>query len=93
MSNKVEGSLDSLQKSAAGDEKTSTVKKTELEKNKDQNIAAVQGGGWFGGIFNKLSMKPKNQMILPDDKNPTVNIDNRLRFSLNRNCHFVDRLG
>lgn len=28
--------------------------------------------GWFGGIFSKLSMKPKNQMILPDDKNPTV---------------------
>lgn len=29
-------------------------------------------GGWFGGIFNKLSLKPKNQMILPDDKNPTI---------------------
>jgi COPII coat assembly protein SEC16 len=32
-----------------------------------------QSSGWFGGIFSKLSMKPKNQMILPDDKNPTVN--------------------
>ncbi|XP_039442923.1 uncharacterized protein LOC120423258 isoform X2 [Culex pipiens pallens] len=31
-----------------------------------------QGSGWFGGIWNKLSMKPKNQMILPDDKNPTI---------------------
>jgi hypothetical protein len=28
--------------------------------------------GWFGGIFNKFSLKPKNQMILPDDKNPAV---------------------
>lgn len=28
--------------------------------------------GWFGGIWNKLSMKPKNQMILPDDKNPSI---------------------
>jgi COPII coat assembly protein SEC16 len=28
--------------------------------------------GWFGGIFNKFSLKPKNQMILPDDKNPSV---------------------
>lgn len=28
--------------------------------------------GWIGGIFNKLSFKPKNQMILPDDKNPSV---------------------
>lgn len=32
----------------------------------------AQAGGWFGGIFSKLSIKPKNQMILPDDKNPTV---------------------
>lgn len=27
--------------------------------------------GWFGGIF-KLPFKAKNQMILPDDKNPSV---------------------
>lgn len=31
--------------------------------------------GWIGGIFNKLSFKPKNQMILPDDKNPSVSIN------------------
>lgn len=31
-----------------------------------------QSGGWFGGIWGKLSLKPKNQMILPDDKNPSV---------------------
>lgn len=30
-----------------------------------------QSSGWFGGIFGKFG-KPKNQMILPDDKNPTV---------------------
>lgn len=30
--------------------------------------------GWFGGIWNKLSLRPKNQMILPDDKNPTVSL-------------------
>uniref|UniRef100_A0A336M147 CSON010219 protein n=1 Tax=Culicoides sonorensis TaxID=179676 RepID=A0A336M147_CULSO len=33
---------------------------------------ANQGSGWFGGIFNKLSLKPKNQMKLPDDKNPSI---------------------
>uniref|UniRef100_A0A2M4A303 Putative sec23-binding domain of sec16 n=1 Tax=Anopheles triannulatus TaxID=58253 RepID=A0A2M4A303_9DIPT len=32
----------------------------------------AQGSGWFGGIWNKFSMKPKNQMILPDDKNPKI---------------------
>lgn len=31
-----------------------------------------ENAGWFGGIWNKLSLKPKNQMILPDDKNPSV---------------------
>ncbi|XP_065092742.1 uncharacterized protein Sec16 isoform X2 [Ochlerotatus camptorhynchus] len=33
---------------------------------------AQSNSGWFGGIWNKLSLKPKNQMILPDDKNPTI---------------------
>ncbi|XP_049887502.1 uncharacterized protein LOC126381947 isoform X3 [Pectinophora gossypiella] len=30
------------------------------------------GGGWLGGILTKLSLRPPNQMILPDDKNPTI---------------------
>ncbi|XP_018368875.1 PREDICTED: uncharacterized protein LOC108764951 isoform X3 [Trachymyrmex cornetzi] len=30
------------------------------------------GGSWFGGLFSKLAPKPKNQMILPDDSNPTI---------------------
>jgi COPII coat assembly protein SEC16 len=45
------------------------------EKSKKSNPDDAnhsQSSGWFGGIFSKLSMKPKNQMILPDDKNPTV---------------------
>lgn len=40
-----------------------------------------QSSGWFGGIFSKLSMKPKNQMILPDDKNPSVSF--KIFFILN----------
>lgn len=48
-------------------------KEPEPEKTKKPVAPNAAGGsGWFGGIFNKLSMKPKNQMILPDDKNPTV---------------------
>lgn len=31
-----------------------------------------QGGSWLGGIFSKFSLKGPNQMILPDDKNPTM---------------------
>lgn len=37
-----------------------------------QTASGGGGSGWFGGIWNRLSMKPKNQMILPDDKNPAV---------------------
>ncbi|KAK9310683.1 hypothetical protein QLX08_000014 [Tetragonisca angustula] len=29
-------------------------------------------GSWFGGLFSKLAPKPRNQMILPDDSNPTI---------------------
>lgn len=58
------------------DKKKSPVKKPEADKGKravaPNGSAQAGGGGWFGGIFSKLSMKPKNQMILPDDKNPTV---------------------
>ncbi|KAJ1527871.1 hypothetical protein ONE63_007809 [Megalurothrips usitatus] len=27
---------------------------------------------WFGGLWNKLALRPKNQMKLPDDKNPSI---------------------
>lgn len=46
--------------------------KTNEPKATDQKIAT--NNGWFGGIFSKLSLKPKNQMKLPDDKNPTVKL-------------------
>ncbi|KAH1026383.1 hypothetical protein HUJ05_000057 [Dendroctonus ponderosae] len=40
--------------------------------SKAPSKSANQTTGWFGGIFSKLSMKPKNQMKLPDDKNPKI---------------------
>ncbi|XP_032524080.2 uncharacterized protein LOC116775225 isoform X2 [Danaus plexippus] len=30
------------------------------------------GGGWLSGVLSKLALRPPNQMILPDDKNPTI---------------------
>lgn len=48
------------------------------QADKDKSLPAGKGGdqssGWFGGIWGKLSLKPKNQMILPDDKNPSVRL-------------------
>lgn len=55
------------------DKKKSPVKNpAAVQAKKGAPAVSAGGGGWFGGIFSKLSMKPKNQMILPDDKNPTV---------------------
>lgn len=61
------------EKSDATEQKhESPVKKQESEKTAKKSPSQDANSGWFGGIFSKLSMKPKNQMILPDDKNPAV---------------------
>lgn len=49
---------------------TETGKKT-TEKAAEKKSTSG-GSSWFGGLFSKLAPKPKNQMILPDDSNPTV---------------------
>ncbi|XP_033228238.1 uncharacterized protein LOC117180044 isoform X4 [Belonocnema kinseyi] len=41
------------------------------EKQADKKNSSA-GGSWFGGLFSKLALKPKNQMILPDDSNPAI---------------------
>ncbi|KAI4483322.1 hypothetical protein M0804_008377 [Polistes exclamans] len=48
---------------------------TETKKTSDKNSEKKQtngGSSWFGGLFSKLAPKPRNQMILPDDSNPTI---------------------
>lgn len=47
-------------------------KQDETNKPKSSLQDKATSNGWFGGIWNKLSLRPKNQMKLPDDKNPTV---------------------
>ncbi|CRL07507.1 CLUMA_CG020473, isoform A [Clunio marinus] len=67
---------DNSQKSGTNDAAKQQSNKAEADKMKGKKpqdgTTQSGGGGWFGGIFSKLSMKPKNQMILPDDKNPTI---------------------
>ncbi|XP_050328868.1 uncharacterized protein LOC126758587 isoform X1 [Bactrocera neohumeralis] len=58
-----------------GGNKTSEQKGGKSEAGKETQKSSQQSNqnsGWFGGIWNKLSLKPKNQMILPDDKNPSI---------------------
>ncbi|XP_014489136.1 PREDICTED: uncharacterized protein LOC106752154 isoform X3 [Dinoponera quadriceps] len=51
--------------------KSATETKKAAEKATEKK-AANSGSSWFGGLFSKLAPKPKNQMILPDDSNPTI---------------------
>ncbi|EFA12359.2 hypothetical protein TcasGA2_TC002065 [Tribolium castaneum] len=53
-------------------EPTAEPKKEVVTKPKTTEPVQDKQSGWFGGIFNKLTLKPKNQMKLPDDKNPTI---------------------
>ena len=47
-------------------------KEKEKETKEKQKKAAAASGGWLPEIFTGMFKKPKNQMKLPDDKNPTV---------------------
>lgn len=46
--------------------------KAAVKDKENKSLNKDQSSGWFGGIWGKFSLKPKNQMILPDDKNPSV---------------------
>ncbi|XP_026825844.1 uncharacterized protein LOC113562050 isoform X3 [Ooceraea biroi] len=61
--------LDALDTPRSNAKSATEMKKTEKMADKK---AANSGGSWFGGLFSKLAPKPKNQMILPDDSNPTI---------------------
>lgn len=68
--------LESLEPSRLGAAGKSTAEaKKQAEKSavkKSPNSSG--GGGWFGGLISKLVPQPKNQMILPDDSNPSVSL-------------------
>lgn len=64
--------LDALETPRLTAKPAADTKKT-TEKTAEKK-SANSGGSWFGGFFSKLAPKPKNQMILPDDNNPSVRI-------------------
>ncbi|KAJ2946783.1 hypothetical protein O0L34_g12846 [Tuta absoluta] len=53
---------------------TQAAPKTPPKKNEKpkQDGGGKNSSGWLGGILTKLSLRPPNQMILPDDKDPTI---------------------
>lgn len=48
------------------------VKKESVKKSTTTPAQAPARSSWFGGLWNKLSLRPKNQMILPDDNEPKI---------------------
>ncbi|XP_035722882.1 protein transport protein Sec16A-like isoform X7 [Vespa mandarinia] len=62
--------LDALETPRQTAKSTTETKKTS-EKNTEKK-PPNGGSSWFGGLFSKLAPKPRNQMILPDDSNPTI---------------------
>ncbi|CAO1435202.1 unnamed protein product [Diamesa serratosioi] len=82
------GNSMSANKDNQSDEKqgnSSATKKLDNDKGtkKNTSIDPIQGSStWFGGIFSML--KPKNQMILPDDKNPTIVWDPQTKKWINK---------
>lgn len=43
-------------------------------KQKQEQVSKPAGGtsSWLGGIWNRFTLRPTNQMKLPDDKNPSI---------------------
>lgn len=62
--------LDALETPKPALKSAASVKKTS-EKSAEKK-SSNSGSSWFGGLFSKLAPKPRNQMILPDDNNPTI---------------------
>ncbi|XP_077272641.1 endoplasmic reticulum export factor secretory 16 isoform X2 [Temnothorax americanus] len=62
--------LDALETPRSSAKSAADAKKTS-EKTAEKK-PGNSGGSWFGGLFSKLAPKPKNQMILPDDSDPTI---------------------
>jgi hypothetical protein len=46
-------------------------------KQKQEQVSKPAGGtrSWLGGIWNRFTLRPTHQMKLPDDKNPSVSVE------------------
>jgi hypothetical protein len=51
--------------------------KSPLKEKQKEQLSKPTGGtrSWLGGIWNRFSLRPPNQMKLPDDKNPSVSLE------------------
>jgi hypothetical protein len=56
--------------------KPSVGAKSPIKQKQKEQVSKPAGGtrSWLGGIWNRFSLRPSNQMKLPDDKNPSVSV-------------------
>ncbi|XP_055309388.1 protein transport protein Sec16A-like isoform X3 [Sitodiplosis mosellana] len=85
-----EGAADSVANTESESNKGADMDKKQSQQQTQKKQAPNCGtndnsrSGWIGGIFNKLTFKPKNQMILPDDKNPSIIWDEQNKRWINK---------
>lgn len=65
---------------------------TQRVEKKEEKPKSQAGRAWLGGIFSKLIPKGPNQMILPDDKNPTIIWDSTKNCWINTDSNEEDEI-
>lgn len=78
--------LDEQDKKYQQEKQSAQETKKPTEKPADKKSA--NSGSWFGGFLSKLAPKPKNQMILPDDRDPSVRVQSCQLFLHSNFCLF-----
>jgi hypothetical protein len=56
--------------------KPSLEAKSPVKQKQKEQVSKPVGGTrtWFGRILDRFSLRPANEMKLPDDKNPSVSV-------------------
>jgi len=57
--------------------KSSSASKSSIKQKQKEQESKPAGGthSWLGGIWNRFALRATNQMKLPDDKNPSVSVE------------------
>lgn len=69
---------------------TTQANKPSRRQSKENQSRSTGGSSWFGGIWDKLALRPKNQMKLPDDRNPSIVWDEKSKRWVNTDASDED---
>lgn len=63
---------------------SSPLSSTSMSKNNSSINSSAMGSGWFNSIISKVVPQGPKQAILPDDKNPSIYYDEKLKQWVNK---------